>query len=236
MNKITICHLYYDLMNLYGEIGNIKALKKNLEAQDLKVEVLNLSLNDILDFKYDIIYIGSGTNKMRDLVIDDLVKYKEEFKNFILNGGFVLATGNAYPLFGKYIIDNEENKKEALNIFDFSEDKKERTVSEATFPSFLKTNVYGFLNHYHKTNVVKPLFDNEGHKEYNFYGTYLIGPILIRNPKFLTHFIKEFLKFKGLEFKSLDLSLEEEAYKKFIEFKKEKMDKKLYLKKYKNNI
>ena len=46
MNKIRIAHLYYDLMNLYGENGNIMALVKGFEAQDMFTEVVNLTVGD----------------------------------------------------------------------------------------------------------------------------------------------------------------------------------------------
>ena len=46
MNKIYIAHLYYDLMNLYGENGNIMALVNAIENQDMYSEVVNLSIND----------------------------------------------------------------------------------------------------------------------------------------------------------------------------------------------
>ena len=36
--EFKIAHLYYDLMNLYGENGNIKALKKQLEEQNTSVK------------------------------------------------------------------------------------------------------------------------------------------------------------------------------------------------------
>ena len=35
MKTIKIAHLYYDLMNLYGENGNIRFLKKKLEDEGL---------------------------------------------------------------------------------------------------------------------------------------------------------------------------------------------------------
>ena len=43
---IRIAHLYYDIMNLYGEIGNIKVLRYHLEEQGIKVIIDNLSIND----------------------------------------------------------------------------------------------------------------------------------------------------------------------------------------------
>ena len=60
--EIKIAHLYYDLMNLYGENGNIKALKKQLEHQGISTKILFLTIDDTLNFdEYDVVYIGAGT-------------------------------------------------------------------------------------------------------------------------------------------------------------------------------
>ena len=113
---IHIAHLYYDLMNLYGEIGNIKALKYSLENSGVKVQIDNLTINDNIDFnKYDILYIGMGTEDNQILVLNDILKYKEEIKEYIENNKFILATGNSIELFGKTI-----NKIHALNIFEYT--------------------------------------------------------------------------------------------------------------------
>ena len=59
---MKIAYLYYDLLNLYGESGNIKMIDKILTDNKIKHEILYLSLEDKLKFKdYDLVYIGSGT-------------------------------------------------------------------------------------------------------------------------------------------------------------------------------
>ena len=45
MKTIKIAHLYYDIMNLYGENGNVRFLKSKLEEQDIKVDIYFLSLD-----------------------------------------------------------------------------------------------------------------------------------------------------------------------------------------------
>ena len=56
---IKIAHLYYDLLNLYGESGNIKALKRFIERQNVECEIHFLTLGDKIDFeKYDLYYMG----------------------------------------------------------------------------------------------------------------------------------------------------------------------------------
>ena len=52
---INIAFLYYDLMNLYGESGNIKALTKELDNQGIKYNIDYLTISDKLEFsKYNL--------------------------------------------------------------------------------------------------------------------------------------------------------------------------------------
>ena len=104
MEKIKIAHLYYDLMNLYGESGNIMALEKGFNDQDMYTEVIKLSINDRIDFtKYDIYYMGCGSESNQLIVNEDLLKYKNIIKDAIEDGKYFIFTGNSYELLGKYI-------------------------------------------------------------------------------------------------------------------------------------
>ena len=81
--KIKIAHLYYDLLNLYGEQGNILALKNAFENQNVKVEINLLSAGDNINFnKYDIFYMGSGTNQNLLIVLNDLKNIKTIIKRY----------------------------------------------------------------------------------------------------------------------------------------------------------
>ena len=46
--KLIIGYLYGDLMNIYGDIGNIIALKKRAQWRGIEVEVRNISVGDKL--------------------------------------------------------------------------------------------------------------------------------------------------------------------------------------------
>lgn len=230
--KIVIAHLYYDLLNLYGESGNVKALKKQLEDQNIKVEVKFLTIDDELDFSsYDVVYIGSGTKENQSLALKHLIKYKNSIKKYINDNKFLIATGNAYEMFGKKI----DNIK-ALNVFDYEAKSEDfRMVDECVFKcDLINEFVIGFQNQGTtlKNNensffeVIKgignyPKSNFEGYQENNFYGTYLIGPLLIRNPHLLKYMVKEIvsLKYPNFKFKKFNLKLETKAYNKYIELK-----------------
>lgn len=232
--KLIIAHLYYDLLNLYGENGNLKALKKQLEDQGIKVIIKNLSINDTLDFNsYDLVYMGMGTEENQKLALKHLLPYKDTIKECIENNHFFLITGNSLELFGKHIMDIDNKKHKALNIFDFeAKEQSTSVVGELTFKcSLIKDDIIGFqnrrsigtsLNDYPLFEVIKgigsnPHSNNEGIHYHNFYGTYVIGPLLVRNPKFLTYFTKELINYhnKKFKFKAFDVKVDTLAYHNF---------------------
>ena len=128
MEKIKIAHLYYDLMNLYGENGNIMALEKGFNDQDMYTETSNLTIGDKIDFnKYDIYYMGCGSEENQSLVIEDILKYKDKIKNAIENNKetIVLVNSGNYDAIikeePKYInkvkiLDNIEIAKRIENV------------------------------------------------------------------------------------------------------------------------
>ena len=220
MKTIKIAHLYYDLMNLYGESGNILALKHHLLKHNVKVLISNLSLDDHLDFNnYDLFYIGSGNEEALHLALKHLQNYQEELKKTISDGKFFLVTGNALCLFG------------LLKILDFEAVKTEfRIVGEQEFQfKNLKKPIIGFQNRDYILKYVKEkhLFDVkkgtgympksivEGIWQNNFYGTFLLGPLLIRNPHFTEYLVKEILISKKLSYSYYHDKWEEKAYNEY---------------------
>lgn len=231
---ITIAHLYYDILNLYGESGNVKALKMALESVGIDVTVKLLTTDDLLDFtNYDFVYLGMGTEENQILALKHLLTYKEEIKTAIINGTFFLATGNAMELFGKYIINQEDKKVKTLQIFPYTAKlEKFRMVDEVLATSSLVPSpILGFQNQFGViTDSKKPIFTmkrgigsypnskQEGYHDYHFFGTYFIGPLLIRNPELLEYFCKELCKQKKIPLKKkIKLELERKAHEQFME-------------------
>ena len=230
MKTIKIAHLYYDLMNLYGENGNIKCLEKYLTKQNIKVEVSYLTKDDKINFNnYDVFYIGSGNNDSFKIALEDLKKYKDKINN-IMNDKFFIVTGNALNLFGnKYINKNEII--ECLNILNFSsKESKKRFVGEQLYKTTLiSEEIIGFENRSSMLidNKENYLFESingfgndkstkfEGVRHKNFYGTYLLGPLLIRNPYFTNYLVKEICNKHNIEFIETKDNLEIKAYEEY---------------------
>ena len=204
MKTIKIAHLYYDLMNYYGEQGNVLALKTSIEYAGFKVNIKTLSVDDEIDFeKYDIFYMGMGTKRNQEIVRNDILKYKDKIENVIDKKMFIM-TGNSYELFGKKIDD-----KKCLGVFNFESKTTDRIVGEQVFKSdIIKETIIGFQNRFSSNNikddylfeVIKGTGNDseskvEGIHKNNFFGTYLLGPILIRNP----YFKDALLKYIGID-------------------------------------
>ena len=226
MRELKILYLYPDMLDLYGDIGNIKILKYRLEKRGINVIVDNYSINDpkpnFVD--YDIIFAGGGADNEQQILSEDLLKHKEDIKKAKEQGVFLLLICGAYQLFGKYYKGVEGNIIPGLEIFDYyteaNPDRSKRCIGNIIIESTLgntKTKVIGFENHGGqtfdiKTSFGKVLYGNgnkfgdefEGYSEKNVVATYLHGPLLSKNPELADYIIKYCLERKYKEKITLD--------------------------------
>ena len=222
---IKVLHLYYDLLNLYGEQGNILALKRAFKNQNVEIEVDYLSVQDKIDFKkYDLVYLGSGSTENLLIALEDIKRHKKELKKYIESKKVLLATGNSYLLFGQKI-----NNLDALGIFDYYAASSEKMAHESLMELYQEKDVIGFQNREFMVNnkknhlfkVKDGICDNfkseyEGYHEYNFYGTFVIGPLLIRNPHFTNILVKEIMEKNNLIYHEYEDKILVDAYNQYI--------------------
>ena len=193
---MKILHLYYDIMNLYGEYANVSAMHRILTNSGIECTVDRLTIGDsaVLS-EYDFIYIGSGTERNQKVVLDDFMSYRAQLREYV-NSGKV-------EMLGATIEDAKGNRFEGLRLFDFKtkEQSKTRNTADAIFEAdFLSRPLVGFINKCSETEGVKaPLFkvkmglgnkdgdQAEGVRKENLFGTHLTGPVLIKNPYFLEY-------------------------------------------------
>lgn len=230
---IRLLHLYPNLMNLYGDYANIAVLKSHLEDQELIVRIDNKDIGSNIDFsKYDFIYMGSGTESSRDIALTDLLRYKDDLKQCIENGKTILFTGNAMELLG-----NSIGNKQGLGIVDFDvETTTSRYTGDVIMESKQLGEIVGFIN---KSTLIKggedsKLFDYffmdnnlkdndyEGYRINNTYGTHIIGPVLVKNPKFMKTIIESILP-EDFEYKEIEYTFEEDSYLTTLAALKERM-------------
>lgn len=229
--ELNICHLYPDLLNVYGDVGNILILKHRAEKRGIKVNLINLSLNDEFDAENtDILFFGGGQDFEQSIVSDDLKTIKKPMlKKYIEDEKVVIAICGGYQLLGNYYIAPNGEKIDGLGILDiYTESGENRFIGNTVIynEEFNETYV-GFENHSGRTyiNGLKPLgkclhgYGNNGEDGYegciykNTYCTYFHGSLLSKNPELADRFLKIALekKYGNIELKALDDTLELKA-------------------------
>lgn len=207
---MRIIHLFADLCNLYGDYGNVSGLKRALENKGQNVEIEYQSIDDEIDVSgADFVFIGSATERNQKVALEFLQSYKENIKSALDNGTVILATGNSFEIFGQSVTDWDGIKHEGLSFFPYETiEGKERIVTDSLCDTSLcGGDIIGFVNKASlTTGATSPLFDvnqgsgngkddnKEGVHYGNFYGTHLIGPVLIRNPKLCEYFADMLIK------------------------------------------
>ena len=195
--KIEI--LFPEICNLYGDISNMKYLKKCLPDEQY-IETLIDDEPAFVNQDVDFIYLGAMTEKTQERVILKLSKYKERIQELIDKNVIFLFTGNSLEILGKYIENEDGSKIEALGIFDVYAKRdmmnrhnslfigKYEDIEIVGFKSQF-TMMYGNNEDCYFLEVERGIGINkdskfEGINKNNFFGTYLIGPLLILNPLF----------------------------------------------------
>ncbi len=248
MKELKLLYLYPDMLELYGDYGNIQVLKYRCEKRGIKLIVDKYSIGyEAPNFKeYDIVFAGGGADNEQSILSEDLVKYSENIKQAVENGTFFLLICGAYQLFGKYYKGVEGNIIPGLEIFDYyteaASDRKKRCIGNIITEVELdgeKTKVIGFENHGGQTfNVSTPFgktaygngnkFEDseEGYFQKNVIATYLHGPLLSKNPKVADYIIQYCLSRKegtNVTLEALDDTLEEKCREQLLEkFMREK--------------
>lgn len=228
--KITIGHLFPDLLNLYGDRGNIAALTGRMQARGIETEVKAYGIDDDINFAdLDIVFIGGGSDREQLLVCKKLLTIKSDITQYVENGGTLAAVCGGYQLLGHYYqLENE--KIEGLKILDiYTVQGSPRLIGNIILDSdYIGTTVVGFENHGGRTciNSHKPLgkvlygYGNDGESGYegvvykNVVATYLHGPLLPKNPVLADKIIKNAVTKKDSSFvlENIDSKLENTAH------------------------
>ena len=237
--KITIGHLYPDLLNLYGDRGNIQCLMKRCQWRGIEAETIPFELEDEIDFsKLDIVLLGGGSDREQMLVCEKLKEIQKDFKAYVENYGVVIAICGGYQLLGNYY-KTEQGTMKGLELVDlYTEQGEGRLIDNIVLQSDLfDMPIVGFENHGGRTYIKdnKPLgkvlygAGNDGKSGYegvvykNVIGTYLHGPLLPKNSQLADWLISHALEQKYgkmIELAPLDDSQEKEAneyvYHRFV--------------------
>ena len=229
--KIKILHLYPKEMNLYGDHGNVLAIKRRCEWRNIDVEVIEHEPDNKIPKDVDIIFGGGGQDSGQGIIEDDLQEIAPKLKDMIEDGVPCLVICGLYQLFGKYFQTSDGKKIMGTSILDIITNAgPERLIGNIVINSYGFGEVVGYENHSGLTSIgpnVNPFGEvilgagnngedkTEGCRYKNCIGTYLHGPILPKNPKLADFFIEKALERKsatGVMLKKLDDEIEEKAH------------------------
>ena len=203
--KLKICHMYNDVLNLYGDRGNIICMRKRLNWRGIDAEIVKLPVGEFSTLAdCDIVFIGGGQDFEQEVLLDDLHRGKDrEIKAAIEDGVTFLTICGGYQMMGSYYETYDHVRCDFIGAVDFhTVGSRQRMIGNYKFrcsDSAGGSTVVGFENHSGKTwlgSGVEPLghvlagFGNngedgtEGVRYKNLIGTYSHGPLLPKNPEF----------------------------------------------------
>lgn len=233
--EIKICRLYPDVLNLYGDQGNVVCLCKRLQWRGIEVQVAELPVGVMEDLcNFDIIFLGGGMPAPQEPLINDLRNGRAAQLTAAVEAGVtVLAVCEGYELMGKYCVTPEGGKIECAGAVNFyTVLGRERLTGDCLFQCGEESGigrVVSFENHGGRVylgdgvaplgRVIKGYGNNgedgtEGARYKNFFGSYGHGPLLPKNPALADFILQTALerKYPGYVLEPLDDTLENNAH------------------------
>jgi len=174
---LNICHLYPNLMDTYGDKGNIAAIQKRCQWRGIDVNVVNITVGQSPSaFDFDLYFFGGGQDKAQTVVGKDLQKKDGILKKAIDGGAVLLSICGGYQLLQKYFKTKTGEIIKGIGLFDaYTEGSNDRMIQNLwidlednlkddirkIYPTIdseqLTTDLIGFENHSGKTYLGKNL-------------------------------------------------------------------------------
>lgn len=211
--NLTVAHVYPDLLNLYGDSGNVLCIQKRCEWHGIKCIVRNFEAGSQFDFSdCDVVFIGGGQDREQQLVLQCLGAKNARKLAEAVENKTVLAVCGGYQLLGKYYETAEGARLDFTGILDFyTVGREKRLIGNYEFKTKEKIRLIGFENHSGRTylgpsaeplgKVIKGFGNNgtdktEGVRYKSTFCTYAHGPLLPKNPDFADMLITSALQRK----------------------------------------
>ena len=238
--ELKICHLYPDVLNLYGDGGNIRCLTQRLNWRGIGAAVTKMPIGSTESLAgFDLIFIGGGQDFEQQVLLEDLHRGRDrELLAAVDDGITILAICGGYQMLGAYYETHDGQRCDFVGALDLcTVGAKTRMIGNYLYrvtEALGGFTVVGFENHSGKTRLgpgVEPLgtvlagFGNngedgtEGAHYKNVFGTYSHGPLLPKNPDFADLLIRTALerKYGACELAPLDDALERMAHDEMCE-------------------
>ncbi len=198
--RLVLAHLYPDLLNIYGDRGNVLALARRAGWRGIEVDVRPVGIGDAFDpTGVDLVCVGGGEDSKQAAAAADLARRGEALRVAVEDGLPVLAVCGGYQLLGHYYQPARGPRLPGAAVLDAHTVAGERRlVGNVVCESAMGTLV-GFENHSGRTFLgpgcqplgrVRPGASGgnngedggEGALWHRCVGTYLHGSLLPKNP------------------------------------------------------
>ena len=229
--ELKICHMYPDVLNLYGDRGNVMCMTRRLQWRGIEASVTRLPIGDSLSLAgFDLVFIGGGQEFEQQVLLADLHRGTDrEIKSASEDGIPFLTICGGYQMLGSYYETYDGQRCDFIGALDlYTVGAVQRMIGNYSFRCEASAGgsvVVGFENHSGKTwlgSGVEPLgrvlsgFGNngqdgtEGAHYKNVFGIYSHGPLLPKNPAFCDLLLQTALerKYGKAELAPLDDSAE----------------------------
>ena len=215
--ELKICHMYPDVLNLYGDRGNVMCMTRRLQWRGIEASVTKLPIGAGKSLSgFDLVFIGGGQDFEQQVLLEDLHRGKDrEIISAIEDGVTFLTICGGFQMLGSYYETYDGKRCDFIGALDLCTiGSKTRMIGNYKFrcgPDAGGSVVVGFENHSGKTRLgsgVKPLgtvlagYGNNGEDKTegvhykNVFGTYSHGPLLPKNPEFCDFLLKTALERK----------------------------------------
>ncbi len=208
---LHLVHLYPDLLGLYGDRGNLIALRERAQRRGVHVVVREVRLEDPLPPDGDLFLLGGGEDRQQALVARALARWGEAMHRAAEGGAVVFAVCGGYQLLGHRYRTSEGTELVGLGLLDVATEHPGHrarrlvgnVVAHGTLPGL--GTLVGFENHGGRTWLgpcAQPLarvqvgHGNNGRDRTEgawcgtVFGTYLHGPVLPKNPHLADHLLR----------------------------------------------
>ena len=203
---LVIAHLFPDLLNLYGDGGNVKVLERRARDRGIPVEVRRVNHGEHVDLAgVDLVFLGGGPDREQRLASEDLMRMRDDLHAYVEDDGVLLAICGGFQILGHEWLLGEEVVK-GLGLVDMTTERApggsgNRLIGNIALRSPLADQaVVGYENHAGRTHLgtgVEAFGDvasstghgnndsdkRDGVRYKNVVGTYLHGPLLPKNPQ-----------------------------------------------------
>ncbi|RLK64100.1 adenosylcobyric acid synthase [Atopobacter sp. AH10] len=210
---IRIGHLYGNLLNTYGDNGNLLMLQYLLKKRGLNYQTEVNSLEETLSKdQYDFILFGGGQDFEQSVVAKNLPSKALALKEYIESDGVLLAICGGFQLLGDYYITAAGQKIQGASLLNHYTERQDnhRFIGDITIHNDEFNEDYvGYENHNGMTFIKEPVKSlgkvisgngnngqdgTEGARYKNVFCSYFHGPLLVRNPHLADHLIDLVLK------------------------------------------